>query len=142
MLWTGKLPGASQAAIVARANPERLGLGVVDDPDAVLGGASLSLGSKTGPLGARRGDTPDPPQVGAAYLVGDDNRPQTLVAAATGPVDHLEFIVGTRTFTRPGPIAFVPVDWDTASTDAVVLGRTKSVPSSRRSCRGHRSRGR
>ncbi len=122
-----KLPGVSQAAVVARGNPDRLGLGLVDDPDAfVSSAASVSLGSETGPLGARRRDSYHPPQVGAAYVVDKDNRPQTLVAAATGPVDHFEFLVGTRSFTRPGPIALVPVDWDTSSTDAIVLGRTKS----------------
>ena len=32
---------------------------------------------------------------------------------------------GTRT-VNPGPVAFVPVDWDPYSTDAVVVGRTRS----------------
>ena len=33
---------------------------------------------------------------------------------------------GKRSVTRPGPVAFVPVDWDPYSTDAVVVGRTRS----------------
>jgi hypothetical protein len=127
VLWTGKVPGAPQAAVVARENPERLGLGLVDDPtDSSFGAGSLSLGSDTGPLGARRRDDFKTPQVGATYVVDEDNRPQTLVAAAAGPVDHLEFLVGARRFTRPGPIAIVPVDWDTSTTDAVVVGRSRS----------------
>jgi hypothetical protein len=126
VLWTGRLPGVRQAAVVARENPERLGLGLVKDPDeGSFGAASLSLGSQNSPLGTRRTETGDPPLIGAAYVIDKDNRPQTLVAAATGKDDRLEFLVGNRSFTRAGPVALVPVDWDTATTDAVVLGRDK-----------------
>lgn len=126
VLWTGKLPGVPQAAIVSRARPDRLGLGLVDDPDGFASGAaSLSLGSSGNPLAARTNGVEDEPLVGATYVVDDDNRPQTLVAAATGAVDRLEFLVGDRSFTRPGPVALVPVDWDTETTDAVVVGRDK-----------------
>jgi hypothetical protein len=48
----------------------------------------------------------------------------TLVAAATARVDRIAFLVGTRRFTRPGPVAVVPADRDSATTDAVVVGRT------------------
>ena len=120
VLWTGKLAGVPQAAVVARSDPRRLGLGLVDDTDGFVSSAvSLSLGDRAGPLGRRRDGS-----VGAAYVVGDDHQPQTLVAATTGPVDRMEFLVGARRFTRPGPVAVVPVDWDPATTDAVVLGRT------------------
>jgi hypothetical protein len=124
VLWTGTVPGVREAAVVARDNPHRLGLGLVRKPDGLVSSAeSVDLGARTGPLGARRRDLFDEPYVGAAYVGGDD-QPTTLVAAATGSVDRIELLVGTRRLSRPRPVAVVPVDWDTATTDAVVLGRT------------------
>jgi hypothetical protein len=124
VLWTGRVPGVREAAVVARGNPHRLGLGLVRKPDGLVSSAeSVSLGARTSPLGAHRRDFFDEPYVGAAY-VGDRDGPTTLVAAATGSVDRIELLVGTRRLSRPRPVAVVPVDWDTTTTDAVVLGRT------------------
>jgi hypothetical protein len=124
VLWTGRLPGVPHAAVVLRGDPHRLGLGLVRDPDAFVSSAeSVDLGSLTAPLGARRRELVDPPYVGAAYAGGGDE-PVTLVAAATGEVDRIELLVGTRRVTRPGPVAIIPADWDPATADAVVLGRT------------------
>jgi hypothetical protein len=124
VLWTGRLPGVRQAAIVALKDVHKLGLGLVSDPDAVVSrAASVSLGSLIGPLSAGRRDEFDPPYVGATYIGGGEE-PMSLVAAATGSVDRIEFLVGKRRFTRPGPVAVVPVDWDAERTDAVVVGRT------------------
>jgi hypothetical protein len=107
VLWTGRLPGVPRAAVVARQYPDRLGLGLVTDPDGfVSGAASVDLGSQAGALRTRR----QPGVVGAAYVPGD-NPPRTVVAAGTAGVDRLEFLVGTRRFTRAAPVAVVPVDW-------------------------------
>ncbi len=125
VLWTGRLPGVRQAAVVALKDVHKLGLGLVSDPDAAVSRAeSVSLGSLIGPLGARRGDELDPPYIGATYVGGTAVQPESLVAAATGSVDRIEFLVGKRRFSRPGPVAVVPVDWDAERTDAVVVGRT------------------
>jgi hypothetical protein len=124
VLWTGRLPGVRQAAIVARSNVHKLGLGLVRDPDDLVSGAeSISLGSQLSQLSSKRRALTDPPYVGATY-VGGDEEPLSLVAAATESVDRIEFLVGTRRFSRPGPVAVVPVDWDALKTDAVVVGRT------------------
>jgi len=121
VLWTGRLAGVPRAAVVARQYPDRLGLGLVRDPDGLVSSAaSLDLGSRAGALGTRR----QPGSVGAAYVSGDDG-PRTVVAAGTAGVERLEFLVGTRRFTRAGPVAVVPVDWDPLTTDAVVVGRTR-----------------
>lgn len=121
VLWTGRLAGVPRAAVVARQYPDRLGLGLVRDPDGLVSSAaSVDLGSRAGPLGTRR----QRGSVGAAYVSGDDG-PRTVVAAGTGEVERLEFLVGTRRFTRAAPVAVVPVDWDPLRTDAVVVGRTR-----------------
>lgn len=121
VLWTGRLAGVARAAVVARQYPDRLGLGLVRDPDGLVSSAaSVDLGSRAGPLGTSR----QRGSVGAAYVSGDDG-PRTVVAAGTGEVERLEFLVGTRRFTRAAPVAVVPVDWDPLTTDAVVVGRTR-----------------
>jgi hypothetical protein len=126
VLWTGRLPSVRQAAVVARSDADRLGLGLVRDPDDLVSSAeSVGLGSRTSPLGAARRDSPDPPWVGAAYVGGVASQPESLIAAATPAIDRIEFLVGTRRFTRSGPVAIVPVGWDAQKTDAVVVGRTR-----------------
>jgi hypothetical protein len=118
-VWTGTLPGLGQAAVVARKEPDRVGLGIVREPDGFVSAAeSLSLGEGTNPTGGHV-----PGIVGAVYAGHDDER-QTLVATGTAGVARLEILVGTRRFTRPGPVALVPVDWNPLETDAVVVGRT------------------
>jgi hypothetical protein len=125
VLWTGRVAGAREAAVVARDDPHRLGLGVVEDPDdLVSSAASVDLGSRLAPLGAHGRERPHEAYVGAAYVPPGGNEPTSLVAAATGKAKTIEFLVGDRRFSRPGPVAVVPVDWDAATTDAVVFGRT------------------
>jgi hypothetical protein len=90
----------------------------------VSSAASIDLGSRLGPLGAHGRELSEEAYVGAAYVPPGGNEPTSLVVAATRRVKRIEFLVGEQRFSRPGPVAVVPVDWDAFKTDVVVFGRT------------------